>query len=173
MLTRLGKPDEALEHYRKALSYFEERERKNTGGVWAERDLAYLHYETGRIHLAAGRAQEASQALDRARRNFEAIADSPALDPYNRACARAICADLVGLGKTGLTPEERTRRANFAARAVASLREALAGGHQSLDMIASDIDFDAIKSNEDFKSLLAELRARPPVDRSGLPVSAR
>ena len=60
VLTRLNKPDEALEHYRKALKYFEERERKGNGGVWNERDLAYLHYETGRIHLAAGRALEAS-----------------------------------------------------------------------------------------------------------------
>jgi eukaryotic-like serine/threonine-protein kinase len=169
VLTRLGKPDEALEHYRKALSYFEDRARKNTAGVWAERDLAYVHYEMGRIHLAAGRAQEASAVLDRARRNFAAIADSAAVDPYNRACAHAICADLVGLGKTGLTPEERSRRAKFAAQAVSSLREAISGGHQSPDMIASDIDFDAIKSDEDFKSLLAELRAKPPVDRSGMP----
>ena len=49
---------------------------------------------------------------------------------------------------------------NFAARAVATLREALAGGHENPDMIASDVDFDAIKSNEDFKALLTELRAR-------------
>jgi serine/threonine-protein kinase len=109
VLVRLGKSDEALVHYRKALKYAEERKRKNAGVVWAERDLGYIHYETGRIHLAAGRASEASQALDRARRLFEAIADSAALDPYNRACALAICADLVGLGKGA--SRHRTSRA--------------------------------------------------------------
>jgi eukaryotic-like serine/threonine-protein kinase len=171
VLARLGKPDEALEHYLKALKYAEERQRKNAGSVWADRDLAYLHYEMGRIHLAAGRVQESSAALDRARRMFEAIADSAALDPYNRACALAVCADLVGLGKTGLTPEDQSRRAKFAARAVASLREALSGGHQNPDMIASDIDFDAIKCDEDFKSLLAELRAKQPGDRIVMPGS--
>ncbi|MDG3008432.1 serine/threonine-protein kinase [Paludisphaera mucosa] len=165
VLARLGEPDEALQHYRKALAYAEARRRKNDGGVWAERDLGYILYETGRIHLASGRVQEASQSLDRARRLFESIADSAALDPYNRACVRAICADLVAPGKTDLAPEERSRRANFTARAVASLREALAGGHQNPDMIASDIDFDAIKSDEDFEALLAELRAGRPEDR--------
>jgi tetratricopeptide (TPR) repeat protein/tRNA A-37 threonylcarbamoyl transferase component Bud32 len=160
VLTRLGKLDQALEYYGKALKYAEERQRKNAGGVWVERDLGYLHYEMGRVHLAAGRAREASQALDRARRLFEAIADSADIDPYNRACVRAICADLVGLGKPHLTPDELSRRASFAAGAVASLREAISGGHQSPDMIASDIDFDAIKSSEDFKALLVELRAR-------------
>jgi hypothetical protein len=38
-------------------------------------------------------------------------------------------------------------------------------------MIASDIDFEAIRSNEDFKSLLAELRAKQRDDREGPPRS--
>jgi tetratricopeptide (TPR) repeat protein len=171
VLVVLGKPDEALEHYRMAQNYAEERQRQNPSDVWRERELGYIQYETGRIHLASGRAREASGSLDRARRHFEGIADSAALDPYNRACALAICADLVGSGKTGLTPEEQSRRKNFAARAVASLREALSGGHQNPDMIASDSDFDAIKSNEDFKALLTELRARRPGDQMVTPCS--
>ena len=102
VLTRLGKPHEALEHYRRPSRMLKNASGKNVGSVWDERELAYLHYEMGRIHLAAGRAQKSRpRALDRARRIFEAIAESPALDPYNRACAHAICADLVRLGKTG------------------------------------------------------------------------
>ena len=54
---------------------------------------------------------------------------------------------------------------------MASLREALSGGHQNPDMIASDTDFDAIKSNEDFKALLTELRAGRPGDRIVMPGS--
>jgi hypothetical protein len=51
------------------------------------------------------------------------------------------------------------------------LAEVTAPRHQSPDMIASDIDFDPIKSNEDFKSLLAELRAKQPGDLIVMPDS--
>ena len=125
----------------------------------------------GRIHLAAGRAADARAALDRARSIFEAIADSEALGPYNRACAYALCADLVGLGKTDLSPMDQARRGKFAERAVATLREALSGGHRSPDMIESDNDFDGIKSNEDFKALLAELRSTSRAGQTVVPGS--
>ena len=43
---------------------------------------------------------------------------------------------------------------------MASLHEAVAGGHQNPEMIASDIDFDGIKSNQGFKAILSELRCK-------------
>ncbi len=171
VLARLGKPDEALEHYRKALAICEERERKNPGGVWEQRELAYLDYEMGRIHQAAGRAAESTSALDRARKIFEAIADSKALTPYDRACVHALCAGLSGIGTTELSPHEQAQRRKFAERAVVLLREALSGGNHNPDMIASDIDFEAIKSNQDFQAVLAELRAKPSAARGDTPGS--
>jgi tetratricopeptide (TPR) repeat protein len=163
VLERLGKPDEALEQYRKALTYCEVRDRRNPGGVWEQRELAYLYFEMGRIHLAAGHASEAVTELDRAGKMFEAIADSAAFTPYDRACAHAICAGLVGIGKTDLSPQEQARRRKFAERAVVLLRETVLDGRHNPDMIASDFDFESIRSNEDFQALIAELKAHAQV----------
>ncbi len=159
-LARLGRPDEALEHYRRALAHREESDRRNPGVVHVQRSLAYLDYEMGRIHLAAGRAAEASSALGRARKLFEGIADSRALTPYDRACAHALCAGLIEMGKTDVSPQDQARRRTFAERAIANLREAISGGLQNPEMIASDIDFEAVSSSEDFRALMAELKAR-------------
>ncbi len=67
---------------------------------------------------------------------------------------------LVGLGKSDLSPEEKARRRSFSERAVATLRQAAAGGHHSPAMIASDIDFDSIRTCDEFQKLLKELRAK-------------
>ena len=171
ILTRLGKPKEALEHFRLALEYVERRAQKTPGAVWERRELGYLHYETGKIHQAGGRIAEASQFLAKAQTIFEELGESRVLDPYNRACAQALCAGLVGLAKSDLSPEEHARRRKFTAQAVAILREAAAGGHQSPDLIASDDDFEGIKSNEDFKALLAELRSKTSADQLVTPGS--
>ena len=165
ILTRLGKPKEALEHFRLALEYCEQRLQKNPGSVWERRELGYLRYETGRIHQAGGRIAEASQSLAEAQTIFEELGESRIADPYNRACAKALCAGLVGLAKSDLSPEEHSRRRKFTGKAVAILREAAAGGLQSPDMIASDIDFEGIKSDEDFKALVAELRSKTSADQ--------
>ena len=65
---------------------------------------------------------------------------------------------LAGLGKLNLSPEEKARRRSFSERAIATLRQAAAGGHHSPAMIASDIDFDSIRSCEEFQKLLEELK---------------
>jgi tetratricopeptide (TPR) repeat protein len=171
VLARLGKANEALEQFREALVYCEERERRNPGGVWEQKELAYLYFEMGRIHLTDGRSDEATTELARALTILESVAESIAFTPYDRACAHAICAGLIGAGKRELSSHEQSRRQKFSERAIALLRETISGGHYNAEMIASDSDFDAIKSNEDFKSLLAELRARHPGERNGLPRS--
>ena len=141
------------------------RSGKNQANIVTQRELGYLYFEIGRIHLATARLPEASSSLTRAQRIFEVVAVSGAVSPYNRACAQAICADLTGVGKAGLSPQDQAMRRKFADRAVATLREAVAGGHSSAEMIESDVDFDGIKSNENFKALLAELRSRSPAEQ--------
>jgi tetratricopeptide (TPR) repeat protein len=166
VLVRLGRLDEALTHYRSVLDFEERRGREDAGSVWNQRELGYLHFEIGRLHRAARREPEALESLARARTIFEALADAQALDPYNRACAQALSAGLVALGNADLSPEEQAKRRRFSERAVATLRQAAAGGHHSPEMISSDIDFDAIRSDDGFRNLLAELKAHPPAFES-------
>jgi tetratricopeptide (TPR) repeat protein len=171
VLMRLGRKDEALRYYHQALEVKEADVRANSSSEWSRRDLGYCHFEIGRLHEVAGRGTQASASWQKALTIFEALAESNALDPYNLACAQAICASLVGAGKATLSPAEETRRARYAERAVATLSKAADGGLQSLSMVASDPDFDAIRSRDDFQSLVAGLKAKSQARATPSPVA--
>jgi hypothetical protein len=70
-----------------------------------------------------------------------------------------MCAGLVGAGKDVPGPADHARRDRHAEDAVATLRKAADGGHQSPAMLASDLDFEASRSRDDFQALVADLRA--------------
>jgi tetratricopeptide (TPR) repeat protein len=169
VLVRLGMPDDALARYRAALDDREARERREPGGVWAQRELGYLYYEIGKIHQGAGRPAKASPVLVQALAIFEEISESKALDPYNRACAKALCAGLVGAAEADVSKDGNARRRKFAEQAVANLREAVTGGYRSAGMIASDVDFEAVRPNADFQALVAELKSRAQAQTAPTP----
>ena len=137
--------DEALRYYNQALDVKEADVRANSSSEWSRRDLGYCHFEIGRLHEVAGRGAQASASWQKALTIFEALAESNVLDPYNLAGAQAT-APAWSRGQATLSPAEETRRARYAERAVSSLRKAADGGLQSLSMVASDPDFDAIRS---------------------------
>ncbi len=75
---------------------------------------------------------------------------------------QAVSAGLVALGSANLSPDEQAKRRKLTERAIATLRQATQGGFHNPEMIASDIDFEAIRSSADFQALLDELKAHPP-----------
>jgi hypothetical protein len=60
-----------------------------------------------------------------------------------------------GADASRLAPEE-------AARAVALLRQAVAGGYKDAARLKKDRDLDALRGRDDFRLLLAELEAKKP-----------
>jgi tetratricopeptide (TPR) repeat protein len=162
ILTRLKRFDEALAEYEPALRTYESDVARDPSSFRPRRNLAYLYFDQGRVHRGAGREREAAAAWRRALPMFEEVANSQAVDPYDRACVQAICAAIVGNAADPLPPADQARRERFAEAAVAALREAVRGGYHSVPMVESDPDFDAIREREDFKALMAELRVGGP-----------
>ncbi len=160
VLSRHGRNEEAQRYYRKALDVQAAEVQANPKSDWSRRELGYSTLEIGQLHKAAGRAGEASNSFRKALQIFEAVADSRVLDPYNLACAQAICAGLIGSGNPIAGPAEVARRAQYAERAVATLKKAVDGGIHSPSMVASDPDFDAIRSRADFQAIVSDLESK-------------
>jgi hypothetical protein len=79
---------------------------------------------------------------------------------YNIACVFALSSAAVeNDGK--LDPSERTRlKAQYAGRAAEFLRQAVAEGFQSANMLRNDPDLAALRSREDFQRLVREVEQK-------------
>ena len=93
-------------------------------------------------------------------------AGSNSIDPYNLACIQAICGTLVGLGKSELSPEEKVLKEQFTDRAMAMLRGVSSGGFHNADFIHNDPDFASIRSRDDFRNLIDELRSKAKAEQT-------
>jgi hypothetical protein len=70
---------------------------------------------------------------------------------YNFACVYAVAS-----GK------DAAKREEYAARAVELLGRAVAGGYNDANHMAKDADLDPLRDRDDFKKLLADVRAKAP-----------
>jgi hypothetical protein len=130
----------------------------------------------GRLHAAAGRRDEAARALERAVDIIErANAEPSSLPdlPYLLSAALSQSAAVIGLGRAELTPTERADRQALADRAVAALRQAIAGefkvvldpeiaptfrgGFKNVRYLEVSATFDVLRSRSDFQLLLQDL----------------
>jgi tetratricopeptide (TPR) repeat protein len=123
--------------------------------------LAFNHAIRGRALIWSGQPSKAATYL---RQALELWAKDPAPSAtdmrFERARALALLAGLGSLGddaKSGVTKDEA---AAFADQAIAALRDAINGGWRLLDDL-KEPDFDAIRGRDDFKKLLAEVKAKP------------
>jgi tetratricopeptide (TPR) repeat protein/tRNA A-37 threonylcarbamoyl transferase component Bud32 len=105
------------------------------------------------LHLGAH--AEAASAADRL---AEAAVDPPE-DLYNAACFLARCAPVAE--KDEKLPEARRKEVakNYADRALAALREAVAKGYKDVEHMKKDSDLDPLRGRDDFKKLVAELES--------------
>jgi tetratricopeptide (TPR) repeat protein len=106
-----------------------------------------------------GRAQSLARAGEHARAVAEvnALAEVKGVDGstlYDLACVCALAADKV-TGDTGPRLAEE-----YAARAVELLRHAVAKGYKNAAHVSEDKALDALRGRDDFKNLLAELKAK-------------
>jgi tetratricopeptide (TPR) repeat protein len=120
-------------------------------------DLAQSYAYCGGVRVRAGQPAEAATYL---RQALELWAKDPAPahsdTRFERSRALALLAGLGGVANSDVTKDEA---AAFADQAVAALREAFSGGWGWTNEL-KEPDFDAIRSRDDFKKLMAELEAK-------------
>jgi tetratricopeptide (TPR) repeat protein len=106
---------------------------------------------------AAGHLDEALITIRKAEQN---VGGSHSVDPttiYNLACAYAQCSTVARRGDGGLTPTERAASEDYADRAMAALRRAVAAGYANVPLIRRDVDLDPLRPRRDFQALLMDL----------------
>ena len=108
--------------------------------------------------MRSGSADGGSKGAADLRQSIELSAkvpSPPVPDWFERSRSLALLAGLGGEAKTGVTTVEASA---FAVQAVASLRDAINAGWNRPDEL-KEPDFDALRSRDDFKKLLAEVEA--------------
>jgi eukaryotic-like serine/threonine-protein kinase len=149
VLDQLGRHADAITDWDRALAL-------NTGAADAPR-IRFLHVQ----FLA--RASRHTLSLVRAGQHVKAVAlanalaeakDVPADTLYILAAVSALATDSA--------KDDTTLREQYAARAVALLRQAVAKGYKDIAHLKKDEDLKALRSREDYQKLLQELEKTKP-----------
>jgi hypothetical protein len=122
---------------------------RTTGGVSRSirRSRAQAQLGLGEHAAAAAAAEEMLP--------FEA---DPPKDAYTAACVLAQCVSLADKDAKLSEPERKELARHYADRAVALLRQAVAKGYKDVAKVEKEQDLDALRSRDDFKKLLADLK---------------
>ncbi len=120
--------------------------------------LANGYCYLGQVLHQAGQEPEASDMSRKALAWFERIDREGLAKPYDIACIRSLSSDLVGSIGNDPAAAERSRR--LADQAMDALRQAVNGGYRDLAWIEIDHDLDPLRSREDYKALINEIKAK-------------
>ncbi|QEH31887.1 Serine/threonine-protein kinase PknD [Aquisphaera giovannonii] len=156
---RGGRPEAAARHAAAARELFEGLLREHPGDTDYRESLSQAWNVTGRLAARPGapHRREALAAFDHA---AALVDDPPGQFPthhYNAACNLALGLRLVAADPAHPTPAERLEIESRAARAVASLRRAVAAGFTNVDAYLRDDDLDPLRPRADFRDLIARL----------------
>lgn len=99
---------------------------------------------------ALGRPQDAGPPLGRAEAAVDSLSAPSSAILYNLACALSVVS-----GESGGSSSAAST--NRAARAVATLKRAVAAGYHDANYLLADSDFDAVRNREDFQRLCRSL----------------
>ena len=106
---------------------------------------------------------EASDVSRKALALFERIDKEGLAKPYDIACIRSLSSDLVR--STGKDPAAVERSRRLADQAMEALRQAVNGGYRDLAWIEIDPDLDPLRSRDDYKALIAEIKAKSALSK--------
>ena len=88
---------------------------------------------------------------------FERIDTEGLVKPYDLACIRSLSSDLAR--STGKDPAVVERLRRLANQAMDALWHSVNGGYRGLAWIEIDADLDPLLSRDDYKALIAEIKA--------------
>jgi tetratricopeptide (TPR) repeat protein len=149
---------DAIPYFRRAIELLERLVRENPEVRMYPGTLASTYCYLGQVLREAGNVTEASDVSRKALALFERIDKEGLAKPYDIACIRSLSSDLVK--STGKDPATVERSRNMADQAMKALRQAVDGGYQDLDWISIDPDLGPLRSRDDFKDLIAEIKAK-------------
>jgi serine/threonine protein kinase len=157
---RLGRANVARPALERACDFGQEYLRDDPTNPWVQQGLAYASLALGRLRREAGSDAEAGELLRRAYGLSERLTANGAMTRYEHAAFHALCADLAARISTRPAEEDLDRGRRHAEQAVAALREAVAGGFRNAAVLESDPDLGAIRSRDDFQSVLRGLKEK-------------
>jgi len=149
---------EAIPYYRRAIELLEPLVRENPGVRTYPVTLANTFCYLGQVLRQAGQEPEASDVSRKALVLFERIDKEGLAKPYDIACLRSLSSDVVR--SSGKDPAAVERSSRLADQAMEALRQAVDGGYRDLAWIALDHDLDPLRSRDDFKALITEIKAK-------------
>jgi tetratricopeptide (TPR) repeat protein len=157
VLSDLGRADEALQVLGRAVPINAKITRQYPSILALQLRGAYIHNRIGRLHRAAGRNVEAIRSFEQALSLLDVAMEARWTTLYQQACTQSLWCQLISLVRSDLSDEERAKRDRYADRAIAALRSLIDGGFRSAELIASDTDFEFVRSREDFQLLMMDL----------------
>jgi serine/threonine-protein kinase len=157
LLARKGLWDEAAASYGQARAIRQKLADANPTVSLFQRELANSCSHSGILQRRDGQPADAVASFRQAIAMLERIPTRSPVDHYGLACYHALLAGVATEAGSGLTAAEGR---NAADRAMAALRQAIAGGLRNVDHIRLDTDLDPLRQREDFQKLMRELEEK-------------
>jgi serine/threonine-protein kinase len=145
---RAGRFAEAVPRLREALSLYERLAADDPQTTYYQSMISYLCRDIGRIPAPHVAQAEALDLLHRSETLLQNFRNPAVVEIYNLACTQAVTAGRLPAG---------AERERYAARAMETLRRAIAAGYKHLPNIRTDTDLDVLRPREDFKLLMMDL----------------
>jgi WD40 repeat protein/thioredoxin-related protein len=157
---RAGKWPSAAELYQRAI----DRQHLVIAAAPEESEPARL---LARQLAALGSAQrqldqraDALRSYQEARAVLEKINKPDGSDLVDLARALAACSLLIGPAKGEPSPAEKSQKEKDVQLALEALRQAVAGGYRGIERLEKDAEFESLRSQKEFQSLVADLRKK-------------
>jgi eukaryotic-like serine/threonine-protein kinase len=158
---RTDRQAEAISYHRRSIELFERLVRENPDVRTYPLSLANGYCYLGQLLHQTGQEPEATDVSRKALALFERIDREGLAKPYDIACIRSLSSDLVRSIEKGTAAAERSRR--LADQAMDALRQSVNGGYRDLAWIEIDDDLGPLRSRDDYKALIAEIKAKGAV----------
>src|SRR5207302_2163324 len=114
----------------------------------------------GQVQRQLGKPADTKKCYEEARGIFEKLPRQTAADLFDLARIHAACAALAGQGKAALSPAEKQQQKKETDLALASVRQALAGGYHDAERLKKEPEFDDLRGHKELQDLIAEMRHR-------------
>jgi hypothetical protein len=126
--------------------------------AWYRYDLAKSSWRRGLALVELGDIAGAAVVARRALKVSDGLRSRSGLHIFETACCHAVLAGLAGRAGSGVSAAEGDAAA---ARAMESLRQAIANGFRNTNLLCIESALDSLRDRADFKQLMAELEKNP------------